>query len=67
MPKMCELSLPGPKGESAFVNPTTVLYVRAGSTGNTSIYFGDDKMLTVGVPIDTVVRLLDTAMNADHA
>lgn len=67
MPKMCELPLPGPKGESAFVNPITVLYVRAGAPGNTAIYFGDDKMLTVAVPIDTVVRLLDTAMNADRA
>lgn len=67
MPKMCELTLPGPQVDSAFVNPNTVRYVRAGSPGNTTIYFDNDKMLTVAVPIDAVVRLLDSAMNVDHA
>jgi hypothetical protein len=66
MPKMCKLTLPGPKGESAFVNPTTVLYVKATTPGNARLYFDNDRTLAVAVPLETVVRLLDVAMNADH-
>jgi len=64
MPKMCRLAAPGAIAQPVFVNPLTVRYVRPGSPGNTLIAFADDQSIGVAMPIDQVIELLDTAMNA---
>jgi hypothetical protein len=57
------LPLPGQTGDPVYVNPTNVLYVRPGSPDNATLYFGDDRTLTVGLPIGAVVAALDKAMS----
>jgi hypothetical protein len=67
MPKMCELLAPGPRAESVYVNPITVRYVRPGSPGTSLIHFDNNQSLGVAMPVQELIRLLDIAMNIDHA
>lgn len=66
MPKMCAFPSGSPGGDLIYVNPVNVLYVREGGPGTTMIYCSDKQTLSVNTPIETAIRLLDTAMNVDH-
>lgn len=65
MPKMCELRW-NVKGETIFVNPTNVLYVRAGSPGNSIVSFENKETLVVEMDLAQTIHALDRAM-ADNA
>lgn len=61
MPKMCELTVSGPRADSVFVNPMNVRFVRPGTSG-CSIHFADNQSISIAMPVSEVIRLLDYAM-----
>lgn len=65
MPKMCALVAPGAKGDPVYVNPSTVRYVRPGTTGTVVIYFGDDQSVSVAMPINQVIEALSAGRPTD--
>ena len=64
MPKMCQLPL-NAKGDLIYVNPTNVLYVRAGSPGNSLVFFDTMQSIGVAADVQSLVHALDVAMNSD--
>jgi hypothetical protein len=67
MPKMCALTAQTAKGETVYVNPATVRYVRPGSPGNSTLHFANDQSISVAMDVREVIQALDIAMNVDHA
>jgi hypothetical protein len=67
MPKMCQLMSPVGKNEPVFVNPLAVWYVRPGTVGHSVIHFAEDQWIGAAQDVNEVIRLLDVAMNVDHA
>jgi hypothetical protein len=67
MPKMCALVSRGSKADPVYVNPLAVFYVRPIAPDRTAVYFSEDRSVEVTMPIEEVIRLLDIAMNVNHA
>ena len=63
MPKMCEFTRIG--GDTVYVNPTNVWYVRPGSPGHTVVHFSDDELIVLMEEPPHVVSRLNLAMNED--